>query len=110
MARSSSRPEVGLSPVLALGNDSSGLIGQPGWIADRRSPITGYRVTATPGGRTVTTTALTRTATVTGLVNGVSHTFKATPTNVTGTSLGSWRVQRVWGQDRLRVGIYVKLF
>jgi hypothetical protein len=56
--------------------------------SDGGSPVTGYTVTAAPGGRTVTTTGAT-TATVTGLTNGTSYTFTLTATNAIGTSPAS---------------------
>jgi hypothetical protein len=39
------------------------------------SNVTGYRVTASPGGRSVQVAATARSATLTGLDNGVRHTF-----------------------------------
>jgi hypothetical protein len=58
------------------------------WTApesDGGSAITGYRVTASPGGRTATTTGAT-TASITGLSNGTSYRFTVTATNTAGTS------------------------
>jgi len=52
------------------------------------SPITGYAVTASPGGSTATTTGATS-ATVTGLTNGTAYTFTVTATNAIGTSSAS---------------------
>ena len=52
------------------------------------SPVTGYTVTASPGGKTATTTGAT-TATVTGLTNGTSYTFTVTATNTAGISTPS---------------------
>ncbi|MGY1684226.1 S8 family serine peptidase [Geodermatophilus sp. SYSU D00867] len=52
--------------------------------ADNGSPVTGYTVTAAPGGATATTTGATS-ATVTGLTNGTSYTFTVTATNAVGT-------------------------
>jgi Zn-dependent metalloprotease len=49
------------------------------------SAITGYTVTASPGGMSATTTGAT-TATVTGLTNGTAYTFTVTATNAIGTS------------------------
>ncbi|MEV4752506.1 fibronectin type III domain-containing protein [Streptosporangium sp. NPDC049248] len=49
-------------------------------------PVTGYTVTATPGGRTATVSGQTTTATVTGLTNGTAYTFTVTATNTAGTS------------------------
>ena len=52
------------------------------------SPVTGYTVTASPGGATATTSGAT-TATVTGLANGTAYTFTVTATNSKGVSVGS---------------------
>ncbi len=52
------------------------------------SAITSYKVTASPGGRTATTTGAT-TATVTGLSNATAYTFTVTATNNVGTSAAS---------------------
>lgn len=48
---------------------------------------TSYRVTASPGGTTVTTTGTT--ATVTGLANGTNYTFKVTAVNSAGTAVSA---------------------
>ncbi|MCW2857025.1 MAG: hypothetical protein JWR52_2640 [Marmoricola sp.] len=52
------------------------------------APITAYKVTASPGGRTASTTGAT-TATVTGLTNATAYTFTVTATNSIGTSAAS---------------------
>jgi subtilisin-like proprotein convertase family protein len=48
------------------------------------SPITGYTVTATPGGKTCTTTGALS-CVVTGLTNNIAYTFAVTATNALGT-------------------------
>jgi alpha-tubulin suppressor-like RCC1 family protein len=50
--------------------------------------VSGYTVTASPGGKTATTTGATA-ATVTGLTNGTAYTFTVTATNALGTSPAS---------------------
>lgn len=55
---------------------------------DNGDPITGYTVTASPGGVVVTTTGATS-ATVPGLTNGTAYTFTVTATNAVGTSAAS---------------------
>ena len=62
------------------------------WTApasDGGSPITGYTVTSTSGGRTCTATAPALTCTVTGLLNGTPYTFTVTATNGIGTGPAS---------------------
>ena len=57
-------------------------------VSDGGSPITGYAVTAEPGGRTCSTsTALT--CTVTQLTNGTSYTFTVRATSTAGTGPAS---------------------
>jgi subtilisin family serine protease len=55
--------------------------------SDGGSPITGYTVTASPGGATATSSGLT--ATVTGLQNGTTYTFTVTASNANGTGPSS---------------------
>jgi subtilisin family serine protease len=54
-------------------------------LTDGNSPITGYTVTASPGGRTCST-AGALSCTVTQLTNGTAYTFTVTATNAYGTS------------------------
>ena len=62
------------------------------WTAplnDGGAPITGYVVTASPGGRTATTDAATLTATVDGLTNDTEYTFTVQATSRVGTGAAS---------------------
>jgi hypothetical protein len=56
---------------------------------DGGSPITGYTVTAVPGGQTCTATPLDLLCTVDGLDNGKVYTFTVTATNGVGTGEAS---------------------
>ena len=51
------------------------------------SVITGYMVTSSPGG--ITATGASSPITVTGLTNGISHTFRVVATNAVGNSAAS---------------------
>jgi hypothetical protein len=71
--------------VTATAGDASATVS---WTApsDEGSAITGYTVTASPGGATCTTVdGSTTTCTVTGLTNGTAYTFTVTATNADGT-------------------------
>lgn len=56
---------------------------------DNGAPVTGYKVTATPGGHQVTVGPDVTQATVPGLTNGVAYTFVVTATNSVGSSAPS---------------------
>jgi Fibronectin type III domain len=73
--------------VAATAGDSSAAVSWDAPTSNGGAPITGYTVTAAPGGRTATTTGTI--ATVTGLTNGTAHTFTVTATNTAGTSTAS---------------------
>jgi Fibronectin type III domain len=71
--------------VSATAGDSMATVGwqEP---ADGGSAITGYKVTASPGGTTATAAAGQLQAAVTGLTDGTRYTFTVTATNAIGTS------------------------
>ena len=70
--------------VTAVPGDTSATVRwQP--PAAHASPVTAYKVTASPGGRTQTFSGTGRSATFTGLANGAVHTFSVTATNAFGS-------------------------
>lgn len=80
-------PGVPTGLTVALGDATSRLT----WVAPANSgssSITGYTVTASPGGKTCTTTGAL-TCRIDGLTNGTSYTFTVTATNAAGTSAPS---------------------
>ncbi|TFV53575.1 hypothetical protein E4P43_01415 [Blastococcus sp. TF02A-35] len=70
----------------AAGDRSAAVTWAP--AAANGSAVTGYTVTAAPGGATVSTGGATS-ATVTGLTNGTAYTFTVTATNGVGTGPAS---------------------
>jgi PKD repeat protein len=67
-------PSKPRNPV-ATGGDQSATVGWSTPSSQGDSPITGYLVTSTPGGKTCTSVAPDRTCTVSGLSNGQAYTF-----------------------------------
>lgn len=53
--------------------------------SDGGSSITGYRITASPGGRTATTGPSNRSVAITGLTNGTGYTFTVSASNSRGS-------------------------
>ena len=84
------------APSAVTGADATGVAfgGTPqivvSWSAPATggAPITGYTVTASPGGSTCTSATTSCTIT-SGLTAGTAYTFKVTATNVSGTGLAS---------------------
>lgn len=74
--------------VSALPSERSASVSWARPVSDGGSPITGFTVTASPGGQTCSTTGVL-TCTITGLTNGTAYTFTVTATNSAGTSLPS---------------------
>ncbi|GAB3765446.1 hypothetical protein GCM10027600_14000 [Nocardioides ginsengisegetis] len=76
------------SSVIGIGGDRQATIS---WTAptDGGSPITTYRVTVSPGDRTIDLPGDVTSGVVDGLTNGTSYTFTVTATNAVGTSPAS---------------------
>ena len=74
------------TPTPVTGTPGNGQV-SVAWTApaDGGSPITGYEVTASPGGATCTTT--TTSCQITGLTNGTAYTFSVVATTAVGDSL-----------------------
>ena len=73
--------------VTASGGDGKATITWSVPASDGGSPITGYKVTASPGGSTVDVdSGRTTNATITRLTNGTSYTFTVRATNTIGDS------------------------
>jgi hypothetical protein len=74
--------------VSAVRGDASAVVTWAAPASNGGCPVTGYTVTANPGGLTTTTAGAT-TGTVSGLTNGTPYTFTVTAANTAGTSIAS---------------------
>ncbi len=86
----SSAPTVPSAPsgVSGVAGDARVVVSWGVPVSDGGSAVTGYTVTAAPGGRTCASTGALS-CTVTGLVNGTAYTFTVTATNAVGTGPAS---------------------
>jgi len=75
--------------VVASAGDQSALVSWSAPTSDGGETITGYTVTASPGGATCAWTTGALSCTVTGLTNGTHYTFTVTATNGQGTGPAS---------------------
>jgi hypothetical protein len=81
-------PDPPGTPTASAGTATSASIAWAAPAYNGGSAVTGYTVTASPGGQTCTTSGATS-CTVTGLTSGTSYTFTVTAANSVGTSSSS---------------------
>jgi hypothetical protein len=77
------------SGVSAVAGDASATVSWAPPASTGNSPITGYTITASPGGLVLAVAAVARSAVVSGLTNGRSYNFTVNATNALGTGPAS---------------------
>jgi titin len=84
-------PRAPTSPgiVTATPSNSAAFVSWTSPTDNGGAPITGFKVTSSPGGFTATNNGTTDSATVHGLTNGTSYTFTVVASNSAGTSAAS---------------------
>jgi len=75
--------------VVAVAGNGSAVVSWFTPLSNGGSAITGYTVTATPGGIAVTTGPGANNAYIPGLINGLAYTFQVVATNAVGSSTPS---------------------
>jgi titin len=75
--------------VSAVAGNASATVAWSAPASDGGRSITGYTVTASPGGATSTVSGTTTSATVSGLTNGTTYTFSVVATNAIGPGVPS---------------------
>jgi hypothetical protein len=100
-------PDAPAAVFVSPGNGSATIVWIPGF--DGGSPITQYRVVASPGGKSCTTAGTATQCVISNLVNGSQYTFTVTAINSAGTSqpVISPR-QTIAGTPNMPVGLKVK--
>ena len=86
---SAPRPATTPTNVAATAGNAQAVVTWSASSSNGGSPITGYSVTASPGGATATWSSGALTATITGLANGTAYTFTVTATTAVSTSAAS---------------------
>jgi serine protease len=94
----------GPSGVVGRSGDRSVLVSWSAPASTGGSPITGYRVTASPGGKTCTTTGA-RSCRVSGLVNGRAYRFTVRAANSSGWGPASAASKAVTPTPQVRVTV-----